>query len=146
VQEQPKQPNFRPPTAGSWQAGKSGNPKGRPMGTRQKLAESMIPDIVAKWQEHGANVIDRLIVEEPKAFAMLAASLLPKEVSLSVEQRLPGNLDAQSYGTLRRVVELIEHYAPAGAEPGDVFETLERALVAAYAEPTVALPPPPYSR
>jgi hypothetical protein len=95
--------------------------------------------------------------------------LLPREVEakLQIEQRLPGNLDAQSYGTLRRLVALIDSLAPA-TDPEEVFSTVEAALIRAYeapepeqlaithsptlammpiatAEPvTVALPPPPY--
>jgi hypothetical protein len=120
------------------------------MGTRQSLAEAMIPAIVAKWREHGDDVLDRLIVEEPKAFAQLAANLLPKEVQLSVEQKLPGNLDPEAWAKLHRVIDLIEAYAPVGAEPAEIFGTIERALVTAYAEPkqieqsTFIIAPPPY--
>jgi hypothetical protein len=40
------------------------------------------------------------------------------------------------------VIDLIETYAPAGAEPIEIFETIERALVVAYAEPKQIGPPP----
>jgi hypothetical protein len=153
VNKQPKQLPERFATPGSWKPGQTGNPRGRPMASRQALADSLIPSVVEKWKEHGDDVLDRLVVEEPKAFAMLAANLLPKEVALSVEQRLPGNLAPGEYAQLRDVLALIQEHAPDGALPGHVLAVVETALRSEFARPlpmlevldaAPAIPPPPY--
>ena len=138
--EQPKQPigkfTHRPSTVGSWPPGQSGNAKGRPKGaTRQTLAAHMIPDIVQKWETHGAAVLEHLATNEPKAFAQIAASLLPREVAVSIEQRLPGNLDPESWATLRRVLDAIAKAQLAGADPGELFAAIENFLRSEYARP-----------
>src|ERR1700733_10058857 len=141
--------NTNPSPATRFGAGNSGRPKG----SRNKLGSQFVENLQADFEDHGAGVIQRVRLEDPTAYFQTIARLLPKELAIAVEQRLPGNLDAGSYATLRRVVELIEHYAPA-ADPQSVFETLERALVAHYepaqplaiehkpATPMVIAPPP----
>jgi hypothetical protein len=117
-----------------WQKGVSGNPKGRPVASRQKLAEGLITDLAELWAEGGAKVLRHLMSEEPAKFAQLAFGILPKEALISIEERPPANLAPEAWSQLRRVLDIIESCAPAGAEPTQIFETIERALVAAYAE------------
>ena len=59
--------------------------------------------------------------------------LLPRDVFISVEQRTPGNLDAEEWQILRRVIDLIKQNA-GGAELGPVLETIENALRADQAK------------
>ena len=72
---------------------------------------------------------------DPGKLAQIAYGLLPRDVFISVEQRPPGNLEPNEWATLRRVLDIIQAYAPAGAEPAAVFETIETALRAEYAKP-----------
>src|ERR1700733_4728283 len=141
--------NTNPNAATRFGAGNSGRPKG----SRNKLGSQFVENLSADFDEHGAGVIRRVRDEDPTAYFTTIARLLPKELSVAIEQRLPGNLDPDSWATLRRVIDLVEQFAPAGADPLTVFETIERALVAAYDapkplaiehKPAVALPPPPY--
>jgi hypothetical protein len=133
---------------------------GRPTGARQRLAEKFLENLAADFAEHGETVMQTVRRDDPTAYFTTVAKLLPREVEakLQIESKLPGNLDPQSYATLRRVVELIERYAPAGAEPGGVFEAVEAALIRAFEAPEpmaithapviemppIVLPPPPY--
>ena len=125
------------PTAGSWKPGASGNPRGRPIGSRQAIADSLIPDVAHKWREHGNEVLDRLIAEEPKAFAQLAASLCPKEVSLSVEQKLPAGLSQEDYANLTWILKIVAQHTPPGAPAGTVLpvvaDAIEQALRSEFA-------------
>ena len=58
---------------------------------------------------------------------------MPRDVFISVEQRTPGNLDAEEWQILRRVIDLIKQNA-GGAELGPVLETIENALRADQAK------------
>jgi hypothetical protein len=54
---------------------------------------------------------------------------------VNVQQSVPGNLEPEAWATLRRMLDIIQACAPAGAEPAAVFETIETALRAEYAKP-----------
>ena len=45
--------------------GQSGNPAGRPKGSRNKLAEDFVADACQKWQQHGAGALDAMATSEP---------------------------------------------------------------------------------
>jgi hypothetical protein len=68
-----------------WKPGQSGNPKGRPVGSRTKLEEAFVADYCAAWAKHGAEVLEILAVKEPAKFAQVAASILPKHTHHKVE-------------------------------------------------------------
>lgn len=64
--------------------GQSGNPAGRPKGARNKLGEQFCQDVYAKWQEAGERCIDEMIADKPGDFVKLVATMLPKEMNLTV--------------------------------------------------------------
>ena len=119
----------------AWQPGQSGNPAGRPLGSRNKLSESVIQDIAADWAIGGPDTIARVRMTDPATYFRVVASILPKDVLVNVQQSVPGNLEPEAWATLRRVLDIIQASAPAGAEPSHVFETIETALRAEYAKP-----------
>jgi hypothetical protein len=149
----------------NWTKGQSANPAGRPLGSRNKIAENVLTAFSLTTGEDAETSLRELRANEPGRFWTIAASLLPREVAVSMQQSLPGNLTPEQWAQVRRVVELVDRLAPA-ADPQEVFETVERALIAAYAEPpqplaithqpalamdviehapvTAVLPPPPY--
>lgn len=99
----------------------------------------MLGDLEAVWGEPdsdgkggesttGREVLRRLAKDDPGKLAQIAYGLLPRDVFITVEQRTPGNLDPESWEALRRVLDLIQAYAPAGSDPSKVFETIESAL------------------
>jgi len=47
--------------------GQSGNPAGRPKGSRNKLAEDFLSDAYQKWQQHGAQALETMAPSEPAA-------------------------------------------------------------------------------
>jgi len=127
----------------NWLPGQSGNPKGRPVGSRQKIAEHVLSTFEAVLGENPVDALRGLRETDPGKFWSIAASLLPRETLVSVQQVVPGNLRSDEWAQVMKVLNLIEAYAPAGADPGEIFETIERALVAAY-EHAPILPAPPY--
>ena len=59
--------------------GQSGNPKGRPKGSRNKLSELFWADLYAAWEKDGAKAIQRMIKDKPGEFVRVVANQMPKE-------------------------------------------------------------------
>lgn len=125
----------------NWKRGVSGNPRGRPVASRQRIAEGIISDMAELWQEGGAKVLRHLMTEDPATFAKLAFGILPREALVSVSQTVPGGLAPDEWQTLRAVLDLIQEHAPEGVTPGDVFGFIEHALRAEFAKPIIIAPP-----
>jgi hypothetical protein len=118
--------NQRP--AHLWRPGQSGNPAGRPRGSRNKLAEAFVADCYAAWIEHGPEAIQRVLKDDPATFLKIVAALLPKDVNLRVSN-LDDLTDEQ---LLTKLNSLTEMARPLLARVG---ETAVRADV--RAEPIV---------
>lgn len=61
--------------------GQSGNPAGRPKGSRNKLGEDFIAALYEDFSKHGAAVIEAVRLEKPDAYLKVVASLMPVEIS-----------------------------------------------------------------
>ena len=128
MNKQNQQRGLRP-----WKPGESGNPKGRPIGARQKISEQLLADLAVVWETSGKTVLENLAMTDPGKLAQIAYGLLPRDVFISVEQRTPGNLDPDEWAILRRAIDLIKQNAN-GAELGPVLETIENSLRADQAK------------
>ena len=117
-----------------WKPGESGNPLGRPLGSRNKLSESVIQDIAADWAIGGAETIARVRVTDPATYFRVVASILPKDILVGIENRLPGGLDPQDWDKLVRIAGVVRELAPTAS--GD---EIEDALRSALAKPVVRI-------
>ena len=64
--------------------GQSGNPKGRPKGSRNKLSEEFFRDLCDAWQAFGKPALMTAAWTHPVEFVRVVASLMPKELEPTV--------------------------------------------------------------
>ena len=63
--------------------GMSGNPAGRPKGSRNKFSEAFLRDFLAEWEKGGQDAIKRVREEDPATFLRVAASIIPKDLNIN---------------------------------------------------------------
>jgi hypothetical protein len=83
----------------------SGNPAGRPKGSRNKLAEDFVAALYDDFQDHGSAAIAACRAEKPDVYVRVIASLLPRDVSIKV-QELDDLTDDQLMRKLALVTEM----------------------------------------
>jgi hypothetical protein len=83
--------------------GVSGNPNGRPVGSRSAFSQAFMRDLAASWHRDGAKVLDRVVKDNPSGYFAVCARLLPTEVSATIEQTTPRGLDAADMSILRAI-------------------------------------------
>lgn len=95
-------PTFRP--------GQSGNPGGRPKGSRNKVSGAFLGALCEDFEAHGPAAIERMRKADPVAYVRLCASLLPKE--MRVERSV---LEEATDDELARMLALVrERHAQDG--------------------------------
>jgi hypothetical protein len=64
----------------AFRPGQSGNPNGRPKGSRNRISELLLDDLCTAWAEHGRDAIARMLNQRPGEFVKVVASLVPREL------------------------------------------------------------------
>ena len=67
--------------------GQSGNPKGRPVGSRNKLSEHFVTDLQELWDEQGPEILRRVAEESPDKLLAAMVQVLPKDFQVTVDQQ-----------------------------------------------------------
>ena len=90
--------------------GQSGNPKGRPKGSRHKLGEAFLADMLEAWEINGKKAIADVLEKRPHEFIRTVASILPKqmEVKTTAVEELSDDELAVALATLRSAVAVAE--------------------------------------
>ena len=63
--------------------GQSGNPNGRPKGSRSKLSEAYLQALANDFEEHGVDTIQKLREDRPDIYVGAIGKLMPKLLELS---------------------------------------------------------------
>jgi predicted nuclease of restriction endonuclease-like RecB superfamily len=65
--------------------GQSGNPAGRPKGSKNKLGEDFIKALQEDFADNGISAIVNVRTERPHEYLKVIASILPKDVNLKAD-------------------------------------------------------------
>lgn len=68
----------------AWAPGQSGNPAGRPKGSRNKLGEAFLDDMLADWEKHGKGAIEKVRETKPDAYLKVVAMILPRDLNVNI--------------------------------------------------------------
>src|SRR5262245_29302638 len=64
--------------------GQSGNPKGRPQGSRNRLSEDFFRDLCDAWTAFGKPALMTAAWTHPVDFVRVVASLMPRELETAI--------------------------------------------------------------
>ena len=119
-----------------WPPGVSGNPNGRPVGSRSAFSAGFTRDLAEVWAEKGKASMLYTAEKQPAVFFATCARLLPNDVRVTVEQSLPGGLGPEDWALLQEVIQAVRLALPDAADrsPGAVLEHVLGALRPAEAK------------
>lgn len=113
----PEQQGAHPP----WKPGQSGNPKGREKGSRNKLGEKFLANLVDHWETNGVAALDACLKDSPSSYVKVVASILPKEMTVKVD--LYEDLsDAELDSAIKRLARTVLGIEGDGSSEGDASE------------------------
>jgi len=80
------------------------NGGGRPPSSRSRLSNKLITDLSEIWHANGPEILRKMAMREPGTLARMAYATLPKDILVSVEQRIPGGLSPEDWALLTQVL------------------------------------------
>src|SRR5262249_20974794 len=102
-----------------WVPGESGNPKGRPLGSRNKLSEKFILALHDDFEEHGSAVIAQVRQERPEIYLKVIASLVPRELHFKSANAFAGMSDDELTSLLVDVIRSLAGRAGESISMGE---------------------------
>jgi hypothetical protein len=92
----------RDEATGRFLAGNTASP-GRKRGARVILSEMFLADCLSEWETHGAAAISDMREKSPGDFVKMVASLVPKEMTLNLNNDLGELSDDELLDEIRRL-------------------------------------------
>src|SRR5262245_56267975 len=78
-----------------WPPGQSGNPAGRPRGSRNALSEEVICALLRDFRKHGEKAIAKVRRDQPGVYLKVIALLIPREHKVEHSNPLKDLTDEQ---------------------------------------------------
>ena len=75
--------------------GQSGNPNGRPKGSRNKIGEEFLAALQADFIENGEDVVKKVRKENPATYLKIVAKLLPQQLEIDNKTEIQVLTDEQ---------------------------------------------------
>ena len=119
-----------------WQRGQSGNPAGRPRGSRNKLSEEVICALLRDFRKHGEKAIAKVRREQPGVYLRCLTLLIPREHKVQHSNPLKDLSDEE----LEAMIEYIK--TSLAAQAGGPVKVIEGTTTA----PPALEPPKPKNR
>jgi hypothetical protein len=85
---------------------------GRPRGARTRLGTKLLNDMLADWEEHGANCLKIMRAEDPGGYCKMMVSTLPRELTIETAMT---DLDDSQLDDL--IGQIRQHLLEQRAEP-----------------------------
>jgi Family of unknown function (DUF5681) len=101
-----------------WKPGQSGNPKGRPIGSRNLLGEKFVQTLYEHFLEHGPKAIERVFNSRPDVYLKVIASTLPKEMHFKNASAYDGLTDDKLDEVIDRVRAVLLASTPTESREG----------------------------
>lgn len=71
--------------ATQFKKGESGNPQGRPPGSRNAVSEQFLKDLYLVWNKKGLEALNNMADRRPNEFVRAVAQVLPKNFQVTVD-------------------------------------------------------------
>ena len=102
-----------------WKPGQSGNPAGRPKGSRALLSEKFISALLEDFTEHGRLAMEKVRLKQPGIYLRVIASLVPRELHMKNESLFDGMSNGQLDEVIESVRRVLASRTPAGSTDGE---------------------------
>jgi len=95
-----------------WKPGQSGNPAGRPKGSRNKLEEMFVSALCEDFKDNGADAIRKCREEKPEVYLNVIAKVVPRQVEIDATDAAVDLAKG-----LHAVAEFLESFAASEGSP-----------------------------
>ena len=109
----------------TFKKGQSGNPLGRPVGSRNKLELEFLDACYANWKEHGPESLEIMRQTDVTSYCKMIASILPKHSEKTIKHDVANLSDAELISLVRDTRDQLR--GPAGpGSAGNKAESKDR--------------------
>lgn len=95
-----------------WKPGQSGNPKGKPKGSRIKFNDAFLADMLEAWESMGMTAIVQMAKGKPNEYVRASLDLFkainPKEITVKNDGSITGRFNEDELDSLLALADRLE--------------------------------------